>query len=165
MTRGRARSLKDTLKRCMLKAVRTDAGLGDPPNKWSNQRTESMNNVIKEANQNQISDQVGIHEVIEKNVIRQQENEYIKAIFNAGEYRLAERYKAYSVSPLQWSQKTKEQRKQYVKQFLGLNPNRNAEKRRESYQSLLEILESTLLLLDFSIRYGIKLKSFCRTTI
>ena len=90
-----------------------------------------MNNVIKEANQNQISDQVGIHEVIEKNVIRQQENEYIKAIFSAGEYRLAERYKAYSVSPLQWSQNTKEQRKQYVKQVLALNPNRNAEKRRE----------------------------------
>ncbi|CAB4016779.1 High affinity nerve growth factor receptor [Paramuricea clavata] len=126
-TRGRARSLKETLKQCMLKPVRTNAGLGDPPNKWSNQRTESMNNVIKEANQNQISDQVRIHEVIENNVIKQQENEYIKAIYNTGEYRLAPKYKTYSVSPLHWSQKTEEQRKQHVKRVLGGHLNRNSE--------------------------------------
>lgn len=126
-TRGRVRSLKETLKQCMLKPVRTNAGLGDPPNKWSNQRTESMNNVIKEANQNQISDQVRIHEVIENNVIKQQENEYIKAIYNTGEYRLAPKYKTYSVSPLHWSQKTEEQRKQHVKRVLGGHLDRNSE--------------------------------------
>ena len=47
-TKGRVQSLKDTLKVSMLKTVRTTAGLG--------KRTEVMNNVIKEANNNQISD-------------------------------------------------------------------------------------------------------------
>ena len=129
-TKGRVRSLKDTLKVCMLKTVRTTAGLGDPPNKWSNQRTEAMNNVIKEANNNQISDQVTIHEVIEGQVIKQQQNEYIKASYNTGEYRLAQQYKRYSVSPLEWSQKTEEQKKEHVKRVLGSNidPGSSAQK-------------------------------------
>ena len=105
----------------MLKTVCTTAGLGNPPNKWSNQRTEAMNNVIKEANNNQISDQVTIHEVIEGQVIKQQQNEYIKAIYNTGEYRLAQQYKRYSVSPLEWSQKMEEQKKEHVKRVLGSN--------------------------------------------
>lgn len=116
---GRVRSLKETLKQCMLKDVRTAAGLGDPPNKWSNQRTESLNNVIKEANKCQTSDQVAIHEVVETKVIKQQESEYVKAIYNTGEYRLAPRYKRYSVSRLEWSRKTEEQRKAYVKKVLN----------------------------------------------
>lgn len=91
VTSGRVRSLRETIRQCMLKPVRIAAGLGDPPNKWSNQRTESMNNVIKEANENQISDQVKIHEVIESRVFKQQENEYIKALYNTGEYRLSSR--------------------------------------------------------------------------
>ena len=80
-----------------------------------------MNNVIKEANNNQISDQVTIHEVIEGQVIKQQQNEYIKAIYNTGEYRLAQQYKRYSVSPLEWSQKMEEQKKEHVKRVLGSN--------------------------------------------
>lgn len=87
--RGRVRSLKETLKECMLKPVRIAAGLGNPPNKWDNQRTEVMNNVIKEEADYQVSDQAAIHEILEARVIQQQENEYIKAIYNAGEYRLS----------------------------------------------------------------------------
>jgi len=68
-----------------------------------------MNNVIIEANQNQVTDQVHIHEVIEANVIKQQESEYIKAIYNTGEYRLAPRYRRYAVDPLEWSRKTDKQ--------------------------------------------------------
>lgn len=103
----------------MLKPVRTAAGLGDPPNKWSNQRTESMNNVLKEANENQVSDQVNIHEVIEARVVKQQESEYVKAIYNSGEYRLSPKFQRFAVSPLEWSRKTDEQRKEYVKHVMG----------------------------------------------
>ena len=103
----------------MLKTVRTTAGLGDPPNKWSNQRTEAMNNVIKEANNNQISDQVTIHEVIEGQVIKQQQNEYIKAIYNTGEYRLAQQYKRYSVSPLNGHKRRRSKKKNMLNVCLG----------------------------------------------
>ena len=59
--KGRHRSMKATIKFCMLKAIRIAAGLGNPPNKWDNQRTESLNNVIKEAAENQVTDQATIH--------------------------------------------------------------------------------------------------------
>ena len=88
-TKGRHRSMKTTLKLCMLKSTRIAAGLGNPPNKWDNQRTESLNNVIKEAAENQVTNQASIHETLESEFIQQQENEYIKAIYNMGQYRLA----------------------------------------------------------------------------
>ena len=84
-SKGRHRSMKDTLQHCMLKPVRIAAGLGNPPNKWDNQRTESVNNIIKEAADNHVTDQATIHEILESQVIQQQENEYIKAIYNMGE--------------------------------------------------------------------------------
>ena len=93
-TKGRHRSMKATLQHCMLKPVRILAGLGNPPNKWDNQRTESINNVIKEAADNHVTDQATIHEILETQVIQQQENEYIKAIYNMGEYRLAVNFKS-----------------------------------------------------------------------
>ena len=64
-TKGRHRSMKTTLKLCMLKSTRIAAGLGNPPNKWDNQRTESLNNVIKEAAENQVTDQASILETLE----------------------------------------------------------------------------------------------------
>lgn len=116
---GSARSLKDTIKVCILKPVRIAAGLGNPPNKWSNQRTESLNLVIKEQAANQVTDQTAIHEIIEERVVKQQESEYTKAIFNMGEYRLSPAYERYAVSPLQWTQKTPEQQQEHIKKVFG----------------------------------------------
>ena len=83
-TKGRHRSMKMTLKFCMLKPTRTAVGLGNPPNKWDNQRTESLNNVIKEAAVNQVTEQATIHEILEAEVIQQQEQEYVKVIYGMG---------------------------------------------------------------------------------
>lgn len=116
--KGRARSLKETLKECMLRPVRIAAGLGDPPNKWDNQRTESINSVIKEEADHQVSDQAAIHEILEARVIKQQESEYVKAIYNTGEYRLSPPYRHLAVSPLEWSAKTVEQKRQHIQKVL-----------------------------------------------
>ena len=35
------------MKTCMLKPVRTAAGLGSPPNIWKNNRTEKIHSVMK----------------------------------------------------------------------------------------------------------------------
>ena len=121
-SKGRHRSMKATLQHCMLKTVRIAAGLGNPPNKWDNQRTESLNNIIKEAADNHVTDQATIHEILETQVIKQQENEYIKAIYNMGEYRLAPEFEKFSVSPVVWSQKTPEQQREHVRKALGEVP-------------------------------------------
>ena len=107
------------MKECMLKPVRIAAGLGNPPNKWSNQRTESINLVIKEAAANQVTDQTTIHDIIQERVIKQQESEYTKAIFKMGEYRLASKYAKYAVSPSQWTQKSPEQQQEHIKKVFG----------------------------------------------
>ena len=121
-SKGRHRSMKDTLQHCMLKTVRIAAGLGNPPNKWDNQRTESINNIIKEAADNHVTDQATIHKILETQVIKQQENEYIKAIYNMGEYRLAPEFQKFSVTPVAWSQKTPEQQQEHVRKVLGEVP-------------------------------------------
>jgi len=71
--------------------------------------------VIKEAAENQVTDQASIHETLESEVIKQQENEYIKAIYNMGQYRLAPEFQKFSVSPFVWSQKTPEQQREHAK--------------------------------------------------
>lgn len=47
------RPLTETLKLCMRKPTRVAAGLGNPPNKWHNQGTEALHQVMKEAKQYQ----------------------------------------------------------------------------------------------------------------
>lgn len=104
--RGRVRPFKATIKLCMLRNVRIAAGLGNPPNKWSNQRTESLNDVLKEAASLHTTDQATVHEILEEKVIQVQECEYVKAIYCSGEYRLSDRFCEYAVGPLEWSEKT-----------------------------------------------------------
>ena len=115
----RARPLKDTMKACMLKPVRIAAGLGNPPNKWTNQRTEPINLVLKEVAGNQVTDQTTIHEIIQEKVIKQEESEYRKAIFKMGEYRLAYQYTKYAVSPSQWTKKSPQQQEEHMKKVFG----------------------------------------------
>ena len=51
-------------------------------------------------------------------VVKQQESEYIKAIYNTGEYRLSPPYRHLAVSPLEWSAKTDEQKQQHIQKVL-----------------------------------------------
>ena len=62
--KGRTRSLVASLEKCMLKPVRTAAGLGNPPNKWVSNLCESLNNVIKEEIDNNSVDLVTFLEKI-----------------------------------------------------------------------------------------------------
>ena len=87
-TKGRHRSLNETIRKCMLKPVRVAAGLGNPPNKYSNNRTESMNHVIKEQINNNAVDLITFLSRVEKMIFNQQKDEMIKAIYRMGEYRL-----------------------------------------------------------------------------
>ncbi len=83
--KGRLRPLSETLKKCMSRTVRTSAGLGDPPNKYDNNRCESFNNVLKDATKRSDIDQVEIHALVENKIVKDQQAELAKAIFGFGE--------------------------------------------------------------------------------
>ena len=53
MTKGRNRSIPETIKKCMLMPVRRSANLGNPPGKFTNNTTESLTLVIKEEQHHQ----------------------------------------------------------------------------------------------------------------
>ena len=57
------RPLKETLLLCMGRDTTVAGGLGDPPNKFDNQRAESLNNVFKEAADNRFVDQSAVHTI------------------------------------------------------------------------------------------------------
>ena len=111
--------LSESMKKCMLRPVRVAAGLGNPPNKWQNQRKEACNNVIKEEISRQKTDQVTIHELIENRVVQPHLDELVKAIYQMGEYRLSEDYNHLEVDPLHWSQMTPQQRDARIKKVFG----------------------------------------------
>ena len=70
----------------MLKDVRTAGGLGKPPNKFTNNRPEAVNNEIKEITDR--DDLVTFLTKIEEMVIKEQENMLTKAMYGFGEYQL-----------------------------------------------------------------------------
>lgn len=60
-----------------VKDCKNRCGAWQSPNKWNNRRTESLNNIIKEAADNHVTDQATIHEILETEVTKQQETKYI----------------------------------------------------------------------------------------
>ena len=118
-SQGCARSLKDTIRVCMLKPMRIAVGLGNPLNKWANQKTKALNLVIKEKAANQVTDETSIHEIIEERVIKGQESEYTKGIFNMGEYGLSPEYERYAVRLLQWAQERPKEQQGHIKTVFG----------------------------------------------
>ena len=86
-----------------MKCVRIKAGLGNPPNKWVNNLSESMNNIIKKAVSYSAVDIESSLEIIKEKVFQQQKDELVCGIHGMGEYRLVPELSKYSVDPLKWS--------------------------------------------------------------
>ena len=111
----KVRSLKETFKKNMGREVRIAAGLGNPPNKFDNQRAESMNSVLKESVGSRFLDQSSVHDLVFENLVIPQERELVKAIYGHGEYRLAPSFKHLEVHPLKWNTMTEEQKQNQIK--------------------------------------------------
>ena len=117
--KGRLRNIPDMIKKSMLKPVRIAAGLGNPPNQWTNNTCEALHAVVKEEQNNESLDLCSfIHNVKEK-VFDQQLSELTKAIYRMGEYRLAPEFQHHSVDPLQWGQMSVEQKAVIVKKVFS----------------------------------------------
>ena len=117
----RLRSLKSTIEKCMLTEVRVAAGLGNPPNKWVNNRMESLHLVIKEQINNNAVDMVTFLEAVKEKVFDQQLEELVKRIYGIGEYRLVEELSSYQVDPVRWVSMTTDQRKALVEKVMCIN--------------------------------------------
>ena len=115
----RVRSLKDSLLQTMGAAVRTAAGLGDPPNKYTQQRAECINNTVKEALDQQKLDQATLHEKVLDNVIVPQDAEFAKSLFPHGEFRLAEKLRKHQVVPQKWASMSQDLKHCLVSKVFG----------------------------------------------
>jgi hypothetical protein len=118
-TSGRTRSIIDTIKRCMSREACVAAGLGNPPNKFTNQRAESMNSVLKEEIGKETTDMLVLHELVYERIVKQQRNEFAKAVFKMGEYHLASEFKHLEVEPSVWCHKSGEQKESYLKKVFS----------------------------------------------
>ena len=105
----------------MLTEVRVAAGLGNSPNKWVNNRMESLHLVIKEQINNNAVDMVTFLEAVKEKVFDQQLEELVKGIYGIGEYRLVEELSSYQVDPVRWVSMTTDQRKALVEKVICIN--------------------------------------------
>ncbi|XP_031566657.1 uncharacterized protein LOC116301700 isoform X2 [Actinia tenebrosa] len=94
------RSLSETVKKCMLRPVRILAGLGNPPIKYSNKNNYSkfVIDAVSEIESFGPVDLVKIHEIIKLKAVESQITEFVKAMYNMGELRLANAYQHLKVS-------------------------------------------------------------------
>ena len=105
----------------MLTEVRVTAGLGNPPNRWVNNRVESLSLAIKEQIKNNALDMVTFLEAVKEKVFGQQLEELINGIYGMGKYRWVEELSNYQVDPVRWVSITTDQRKALVEKVRCIN--------------------------------------------
>ena len=103
------------MKTCMLKPVRTAAGLGSPPNIWKNNRTEGIHSVMKKELRKESLDIDTFLKRVKDRVFDQQVEEMITAIYGMGEYQHSNEYQHLAVTPMHLSQMSAIQRKSLTK--------------------------------------------------
>ena len=102
------------MKATMIAAVRTQAGLGKPPTRYSTNRNEAMNNTIKKSLSYK---EKYIAEFCKhmKDLIKQQFEEVEKAIRGIGEYTFAPGFEHPYLQEREWNDLNLEQRKEHIK--------------------------------------------------
>ncbi len=94
------------MKESMLKPVRMEAGLGNPPKEYVNNDPEAANFMVKHAlNFDQKSPDQFINEV--KNIVETQFRNEDRAVFGKGQYEIRPEFQHLAVNDLQWSKLTK----------------------------------------------------------
>lgn len=105
------------MKDSMLKSVRIDAGLGNPPSEYTNNDPEAANFMIKHGLH---FDAKKPHEFIQeiKNIIETQQRDEDRAVFGKGPFQIREGFKHLVVDDVMWVQLTHEQRMRKLSTFL-----------------------------------------------
>ena len=104
------------MKSSMIRPVRTEAGLGNPPTEFSTKDVEAANFMVKYGLH---FDPQKPHVFIEsvKDVIETQYRNEDRAVFGKGPYRLKKGFEHFLVNDLKWSSMTAVQRQNKVKEF------------------------------------------------
>lgn len=115
------------MKTSMLKPVRIEAGLGNPPQEYTNNDPESANFLIKHGLQFNAQKPHEFIDKIKEMVETQQRNEE-RAVFGMGPYRLRKEFQHLGVSDQQRTQLTAVQTKKKVASYLsaGMNEMKDA---------------------------------------
>lgn len=130
----------------MLKPVRVEAGLGNPPKEYTNNDTESGNFMIKHALQ---FDPKQPHEFVEemRNIVEEQYRNEDRAVFGTGPYEVRPEFQHFVVSENQLAKLTPEERISKVEKFVkcGMDGKRrlNQTKKRKSINQESSVLSVT----------------------
>ena len=100
----------------MLKDLRTVAGLGSPPAKFTTNGSESINALVKRKVNFKETEWPEFNSEM-KQIVGGQREETIRALSGRGRYRLCKPYDHLKVDPLKWVHMTPEQRKAHLKIF------------------------------------------------
>ena len=96
----------------MIASVRTAAGLGNPPEGYTTNASESLN-VLKRKVNFKRSEWPQFNNVL-FDLIREQQEEFEKAVFSQGEYKMVDEYQDLQVTHLNWIQMNSAQRKSKI---------------------------------------------------
>lgn len=107
---------KELIKACMTSGIRSIAGLGYHPKPYTQNANESMNNVLKAANDRK---KHSLHQVIQNihAVVRQQEQEVCMALCGKGEYEITPEYQQLKVEERRFYLMQPPQRKKLLEKF------------------------------------------------
>ena len=98
----------------MIRFVRSSAGLGCPPRSYTTNNKESINRVLKEKVSFKKQEWPEFNlKMLE--LVKEQQDEYSKAVCGCGEYELCDEYKHLEVDYTEWVWMTPEQRKAKIK--------------------------------------------------
>ena len=103
----------DVIVSSMLRAVREDCGLGNPPNIFTTNASESVNAMLKNRMDYKKSELPIFVEKL-KEICNEQDKEVERAILCRGKYRFREEYKFLEVSESKWFTMNSTQRKQHL---------------------------------------------------
>lgn len=107
----------------MLRPIRLNAGLGNPPEAYYNNMPESANKVIKMGVNFRKSEMSEFNGKMEK-VIQQQRRDCESAVINRGPYALADEFLHLQMSPEKWFSLNARQRESHLKKFWAEVPAR-----------------------------------------
>ena len=105
------------MKESMLKSVRREAGLGNPPREYTNNDPEAANLMVKHAlNFDPKSPEEFINEI--RNIVETQFRNEDRAVFGKGQFKIRPEFQHLAVSDQQWSKLTKEGRMKKLQTYL-----------------------------------------------
>lgn len=97
----------------MLSSVRSLAGLGNPPEYYTTNANESLNHLLKRKVDFKRSEWPQFNEIL-FTAVKEQQEEFAKAVFSQGQYEIRSEYKHLQVSHLKWIQMNSDQRQSKI---------------------------------------------------